>query len=68
MGDECKECEDLYQCLQEDNISFIKEVVDSFGIPYLQIDNSGDGEEAMKETLTEVLAFVQGHFHRRIVS
>jgi hypothetical protein len=68
MGDECKECEDLYQCLQEDNISFIKEVVDSFGIPYLQIDNSGDGEEAMKETLTEVLAFVQGHLHRRIVS
>ena len=64
MQNEVKECEELYQALQEDNGEFISGVASTLlGIPILQIDNEKDGEEAMNEVLSEILVFVQSNYY-----
>lgn len=67
MQNEAKECEELYQALQEDNGEFISGVASNLSIPVLQIDNEKDGEDAMNEVLSEILLFVQSNYYKRVV-
>ena len=64
MQDEEKECNQLYYALQDNNL---KDMLDPLGVPFLQIDNNVDGDEAMEKILIDVLSFVEQHFHRQVV-
>ena len=64
MQDEEKECNQLFLALQDSNLNDV--MLDSFGIPLLQIDNDDDGGEAMEKILLDVLSFVQTHLHRQV--
>ncbi len=61
LADEEKECRDMFQVLQSDQA-----LVESFGIPVLNIDNGTDGKDALNHTLRSILSFIQQHSHKRI--
>lgn len=66
MQDEVKECNQLFLALQDSNLKDV--MLHSLGIPFLEIDNDGDGREEMEKILLDVLSFVQTHLHRQVAT
>jgi hypothetical protein len=59
MQDEIKESDQLFQALNQPP-SF-------WNIPNISIDNDLDGEDGIQQTLKHILAFVQRHYHKRVI-
>lgn len=63
LANEYDDCQEMHRLLEERNVRH--ELKDIKGIPRLVLDNNQDGDEAMKERIREVLAFIHCHQWRR---
>eukprot|EP00178_Gracilaria_changii_P025361 TRINITY_DN78159_c0_g1_i1.p1 TRINITY_DN78159_c0_g1~~TRINITY_DN78159_c0_g1_i1.p1 ORF type:complete len:738 (-),score=80.57 TRINITY_DN78159_c0_g1_i1:459-2672(-) len=66
MKSERDECAELYEALDVQGLKLLSKCADP-SIPVLQVDNSEDGEQAIEESLRQIVQFVNANLWRTLV-